>query len=70
MYCVEPRYKTVFGVWDEHTLAKQKGKKLRVTDLKPGDTFDVEFVGLFDDYFAFEFYVEVYYSIRNRKWVK
>ena len=67
---LEPRYKTVFDVWDKHTPAKKKGrerKKLRVTDLKPGDAFDVKFVGLFDDYFAFEFCVGVYYSIGDRK---
>ncbi|KAH0831094.1 hypothetical protein J3R83DRAFT_13658 [Lanmaoa asiatica] len=65
---LEPRYKTVFDVWDEHTPAKHEDKrerkKLVVTDLKPGDAFDVEFVCLFDDYFEFEFFqIEVYFSI-------
>ena len=67
---LEPRYKTVFDVWDKHTPAKKKGrerKKLRVTDLKQGDAFDVKFVGFFDDFFAFEFCVGVYYSIGDRK---
>ena len=68
---LEPRYKTVFDVWDEHMPAKQKGrewKKLSVADLKPGDAFDVEFVCLLDDYFVFDFFqVEVYYSIGHGK---